>query len=152
MVVEGLPGSQVRSGIMVTDVRTYPSDLTDDRWEMIRTLIPASPPIGDDRRTSIRSVVNAIFYLSRAGCAWRMLPKDFPPWQTVYGYFARWKHDGTWQAIHDALRCQVRKRDGRQEQPSAAIVDSQSVKTTEKGGRTATMLARKSTAASDISS
>jgi len=137
---------------MKADVRMYPSDLTNGQWDLIRKLIPPSPPIGDDRRTSMRRVVNAIFYISRGGCAWRMLPKDFPPWQTVYGYFARWKRDGTWQAIHDALRCQVRKRAGREEQPTAAIVDSQSVKTTEKGGRTATTPARRSTAASGISS
>ena len=132
--------------------RVYPSDLTDGQWDLIGKLIPPSPPIGDDRRTSMRQVVNAIFYISRGGCAWRMLPKDFPPWQTVYGYFARWRRDGTWQAIHDTLRCQVRKRAGREEQPSAAIMDSQSVKTTEKGGRTATTPARRSTAASGISS
>ena len=137
---------------MERDERRYPSDLTDGQWEMVRRLIPPSPPVGDDRRTSMRSVVNAVFYLSRAGCAWRMLPKDFPPWQTVYGYFARWKRDGTWQAIHDTLRAQARSRAGREEQPSAAILDSQSVKTTEKGGRTATTRARRSTVASDISS
>ena len=136
---------------METDTRMYPSDLTDGQWELIRKLIPPSPPIGDDRRTPMRKVVNAIFYLSRAGCAWRLLPRDFPPWQTVYGYFARWKGDGTWQAIHDTLRAQVRSRAGREEQPSAAIVDSQSVKTTEKGGYAATTRARRSTAASVIS-
>lgn len=130
------------------DKRRYPSDLTDAQWDRIRALIPPSPPIGDDRRTSMREVVNAVFYLSRGGCAWRMLPKDFPPWQTVYGYFARWKRDGTWQRIHDTLRREVRKAAGRQEEPSAGIVDSQSVKTTEKGGRTATTPARKSTVAS----
>ena len=129
--------------------RRYPSDLTDVQWEKIRRLIPRSPPIGDDRRTSMREVVNAVFYISRGGCSWRMLPKDFPPWQTVYGYFARWKRDGTWQRIHDALRCEVRQKAGRQKEPSAGIVDSQSVKTTEKGGRTDTMRARKSMVASD---
>jgi len=96
----------------------------------------------------MREVVNAVFYISRGGCSWRMLPKDFPPWQTVYGYFARWKRDGTWKRIHDALRREVRKRAGREEEPSAGIVDSQSVKTTEKGGRTDTTQARKSTVAS----
>lgn len=129
-------------------VRRYPSDLTDAQWDRIRQFIPRSPPIGDDRRTSMREVVNAVFYISRGGCSWRMLPKDFPPWQTVYGYFARWKRDGTWKRIHDALRREVRKRAGREEEPSAGIVDSQSVKTTEKGGRTDTTQARKSTVAS----
>ncbi len=130
--------------------RRYPSDLTDAQWEKVRRLIPRSPPIGDDRRTSMRQVVNAVFYISRGGCSWRMLPKDFPPWQTVYGYFARWKRNETWRRLHDALRREVRQKAGRQEEPSAGIVDSQSVKTTEKGGRTDTMRARKSMVANDI--
>jgi len=133
-------------------VRRYPSDLTDVQWEKIRRFIPRSPPIGDDRKTSMREVVNAVFYISRGGCSWRMLPKEFPPWQTVYGYFAKWRRDGTWKLIHDALRREVRKRAGREEEPSAGIVDSQSVKTTEKGGRMDTTRARKSTVASVTSS
>jgi putative transposase len=132
--------------------RRYPSDLTDFEWAKIRRLIPPSPPIGDDRHTSMREVVNGVFYLSRGGCSWRMLPKDFPPWQTVYGYFNKWKREGVWQQIHDTLRGEVRTEAGRDPQPTAGIVDSQSVKTTEKGGRMGTTRARKSTVASGISS
>ena len=132
--------------------RRYPSDLTDFEWAKIRRLIPPSPPIGDDRRTSMREVANGVFYLSRSGCSWRMLPKDFPPWQTVYGYFNKWKREGVWQQIHDTLRGEVRTEAGRDPQPTAGIVDSQSVKTTEKGGAMGTMQARKSTVASGISS
>jgi putative transposase len=82
----------------------------------------------------MRRVLNAIFYLTRSGISWRYLPKEYPPWQTVYGYFREWRLDGHWQRIHDRLRGLVRERDGRHRQPSAAILDSQSVKTTERGG------------------
>jgi putative transposase len=83
---------------------TYPTDLSNEQWRLIRTVIPPSRPIGPDRSTSIRAVVNAIFYRERSGCSWRMLPHDFPHWRTVYGYYCQWKADGVWQRICSAHR------------------------------------------------
>ena len=111
--------------------RRYPSDLTDRQWELIELLLPEPPagPAGRPLEHSKREIVNAILYVTRTGCAWRMLPKDFPPWQTVYRYFRAWRQDGTLNRMHDALRERVRaKQQGRNPQPSAGIVDSQSVK------------------------
>lgn len=111
--------------------RRYPSDLTDQQWELIESLLPDPPvgPAGRPPKHSKREIVNAILYLNRTGCAWRMLPKDFPPWQTVYWYFRAWGENGTLDRLHDALREQVRaKQEKRDPDPSAGIVDSQSVK------------------------
>jgi putative transposase len=113
---------------------SYPTDLTDAQWKILQLLIPPPKPGGRPRATDMREVINAIFYLLRSGCAWRLLPHDFPPWSTVYTYFRQWKKDGTWKQIHDTLHEKCRKQDDRESQPSAAIIDSQSVKTTEKGG------------------
>ena len=128
----------------------YPSDLTDARWRLIVKRIPPAKPGGRYRSVNMREVVNGILYLVRTGCSWRQLPHDFPPWGTVHWYYRCFRLDGTWQKIHDALRDKVRVSAGRKKSPSAAIVDSQSVKTTEKGGRMATTRARRSTVASGI--
>ena len=128
----------------------YPSDLTDAQWRLIERRIPPAQPGGRYRSVNMRAVVNGILYLVRTGCSWRQLPHDFPPWGTVHWYYRCFRLDGTWQKIHDALRDKVRVSAGRKKSPSAAIVDSQSVKTTEKGGRMATTRARRSTVASGI--
>jgi len=85
----------------------YPTDLDDACWELIRRLIPPGKPVGAERVTSMRDVVNAVLYRRRAGCSWRMLPHDFPHWRTVYGYYRQWQREGTWRAIESALRCSM---------------------------------------------
>lgn len=112
----------------------YPSDLSDAEWETLKPLIPKAKPGGRPRTTNMRAVLNAIFYILRGGCVWRMLPHDYPPWKTVYHYFRQWRIDGVWEQINEALRIQLRKANGREAEPSAAIMDSQSVKTTETKG------------------
>lgn len=114
--------------------KSYPTDLTDAQWARIAPLIPPAEPGGRPRSVDAREVVNAILYLVRTGCQWRNLPHEFPPWGTVHYYYRRWRLDGTWQKVHDALREQTRAKEGRRAAPSAAIIDSQSVKSTEKGG------------------
>jgi putative transposase len=112
----------------------YPSDLTDREWEYIKRLIPAAKPGGRKRQTDMRLTINAIFYINRTGCQWRYLPREYPPWQTVYGYFRAWRIAGVWERIHDRLRDLAREQEGRERQPTAAILDSQTVKTTDRGG------------------
>lgn len=128
--------------------RAYSTDLTDDEWRVLEPLIPPAKPGGRPRSVDVREIVNAIRYQLRAGGAWRLLPHDLPQWQTVYAYFRRWQADGTWERIAAALRRELRVALGRRSEPSAAVLDSQTVKTTEKGGHAATTPARRSPAAS----
>ena len=114
--------------------KTYSTDLSDEEWECIEPHIPTPKAPGRPRVHTLREVLNAIFYIVRSGCAWRLLPHDFPPWKTIHHYFRAWRIDGTWQRLHAALRERVRVRMGRNPQPSAGIVDSQSVKSTGVGG------------------
>jgi putative transposase len=110
--------------------KSYPTDLTDEQWALIKPLIPVNH-VGRPRKVDMREVLNAIFYLNRSGCQWDMLPHDLPAKSTVYDHFAQWSNDGTWQKIVDALRQQVRVADGRDPNPSAMSIDSQTVKATE---------------------
>src|ERR687897_2029288 len=113
---------------------TYPTDLSDAEWGCLEPHLPAPKATGRPRVYPLREIINAIFYVVRSGCSWRLLPHDFPPWRSVYHYFREFRLDGTWERMHAALRERIRVRLNRNSQPSAAIVDSQSVKTTGVGG------------------
>ncbi len=137
---------------MSTQRLAYSSDLSNEEWEILEPLLPPEKPGGRPRKYPMRDVIDAIQYVLRAGCAWRLIPHDLPQWQTAYQTFRAWRQDGTWQRIHDQLRELLRTRMGRHPQPSGAIIDAQTVKTTEKGGSTATTSPKTSTAAHGTSS
>jgi transposase len=134
----------------------YPSDLTDDEWALIKPLIPRAKRGGNRRRVDVREVMNGIMYVLSTGCQWRAVPKDLPPRSTLFGYLDLWSWDGTLDRIHHALYVEFRERNEREASPTAAIIDSQSVKSAEKGGpasiRMAMMRARRSKARNATSS
>ena len=109
--------------------QSYDTDLTDEQWLIVANFYPKASHKGRPRTQNFREITNAILYLVRAGCPWRLLPHDFPKWQTVYYYFRRWQKERIWQHIHDALRADLRNRAGRNAEPSAAIADTQSIRT-----------------------
>ncbi len=115
----------------------YPSDLSDAQWELVAPVLRQA--VGRGGRISRREILNAIFYVHRTGCQWRFLPRNYPHWQTVYSCFWRWQRSGAWDAVLDALRIEMRYAQGRSAHPTAASVDSQSIKTSEKGGLVAMM-------------
>jgi putative transposase len=115
--------------------KAYQTDLSDAEWNCLEPYLPTPKADGRPRLHSLREILDAIFYVLKSGCAWRLLPHDFPPWKSVYHYFRSWRLDGTWERMHSALRKRVRVRLKRDPQPSAAIADSQSVKTTGVGGK-----------------
>jgi putative transposase len=114
--------------------KPYPSDLTDGQWQRIEPFLPLAKPGGRPRKTDLREVVNAILYLVRSGCQWRMIPHEFPAWKTVYNYYRAWIAEDVWDEILFFLRWNVRTQAGRDPQPRVVAIDSQSVKTTEQGG------------------
>jgi transposase len=133
----------------------YPSDLTDQEWKLVEPLIPPAKRGGDKRTVNLREVVNGLMYVLSTGCQWRAIPKDLPPRSTVHGYFDLWDWDGTLDRIHHELYVRCREAVGREASPTAAVIDSQSVKSAEKGGaaiRRGTTLARRSRARSVTSS
>lgn len=106
--------------------KSYPSDVSDKEWEIIEPFMPEPKDDGRPREHDLREIVNGILYSLRSGCSWRMLPHDFPPWDSVYGYFRKWRKEGLWEKMNQEIREKLRKELGRDKEPSAAIIDSQS--------------------------
>jgi putative transposase len=120
------------------NTQTYPTDLTDRKWDYIKDMIPAAKAGGRPRNLDMRQVLNAILYILVSGAQWHMLPKDYPKWKSVHHYFRLWRDDGAWQHIHATLRAQVRRRAGRHKHSTAGCLDRQSVKSTSVRGCVAT--------------
>lgn len=129
-----MPWTDITRRDYAREAARYASDLSDVEWALIAPLLPGPKPLGRPRMTNLREVVNAILYMASTGCQWRMLPKDFPPFTTVQNYFYAWRDMGVLRAINNTLVMAAREREGREASPSAGVIDSQSVKTTESGG------------------
>jgi len=129
-----MPWTEITRAHYVREGLRYASDLTEAEWKLIAPMMPLPSPIGRPRSTDLRAVVNAIFYIASTGCQWRQLPKDFPPYSTVQGYFYEWSRSGLFATINHMLVLDAREKAGREASPSAGVIDSQSVKTTESGG------------------
>lgn len=135
----------------MSERKVYPSDVTDAEWSVLEPVLPPAKATGRPRKHPLREMVNAMFYLVRSGCPWRYLPDGFPPWQTVYSLFRAWERDGVWEQVNASLTRQARTRAGREAEASAGVIDSQSVKTTRKGGHAAMTAGRGSTDANGTS-